>query len=119
MAVLGDVDVVAAAFRRGDWRTARQLRWRRECLFRLLDDLGWSPSNSSEGTALTMPPEELATAASEITSYVGEMIVVHHAEPAVDLDSDELERLYATRAACRVLRRQVLGRQVRVATVGW
>lgn len=119
VAVLGDVDAVAAAIRHGDWRTARHLRWRHECLFRLLDDLGWSPDNGSDLTALTISPQELETAVSEITSYVGEMIAVHRAEPAVDVDGGELERLYATRAARRALRRQVLGRQARVAAVGW
>lgn len=95
---------IAAALELGDRSEARRLRWRYECLFRLLDDLGWSEDEAASATAITMSPCELAIALNEISRHSRKAI-----GPPRDavLTGQELLRHETARAACKALRRQL------------
>jgi hypothetical protein len=77
--VLASSGEIATALDSGHWDHARRLRWQYECLFRLLDDLGWS-GGGADATAITMSRWELAVALNQVSRYCRAMMATRPAQ---------------------------------------
>ncbi|MHA6623753.1 hypothetical protein, partial [Pseudonocardia sp. DLS-67] len=86
VALLVGIGDVALLLGRGRWREARRLRWRFDCLTRLIDDLGWS--GDGHATAITLSGSELSMVISWISRYSDEAL----AEQDEELRAVERER---------------------------
>lgn len=103
---LGDL---GAALEADDYERIRWLRPRLNTVMRLLDDIGWSPSDPGEQFAITMDTRPLLLA----LEYLGDRVAGDLLPPIQEVEPDEPARQRAREAAQVIVAVDAVRRQLR------
>lgn len=88
---LADTTDLYHALERGRYDEARRLRWEYDAVYRLIDDLGWNPSDPGEQFAITMSGSQLAQVLRRVMRLASERLAAYvERRPGLDPGEDPL-----------------------------